>query len=137
MINQVNYTLFRELGIFESRILFQTVDSEKHYNQVSGKDTWCPDIYTTNENNQVNCLVNMTSDKFNAKELVLVEVENSRMDHLFLYDKTKKCLNIYNIQFEGADNEMITYNIERLDEERKVTSLPNFDYSSGTKYFID
>jgi len=135
MVNQVNYSLFRELGIYESRILFQFVDQDKHYNiSAESKEKLCPDIYMTNENNHIVHLVNMDSK---AENIRLVEVENSRINHLFLYNNEKKCLNIYNIEVEGADSNMTAFTLEKLEEERKVLSLPNFDYSPSTKYFID
>jgi len=56
---------------------------------------------------------------------------------MFMYDKNKKCLNVYNIDHERPDDEVYVYAFQDLHAERLVTQVPNFDYSVNTKYFMD
>ena len=66
MYCQNNSVLYRSHGQFENRIFVQLQEQEK-YTQNS---YWCPDVYTTNEENQIVQL--LTMDKFSAQNYVLV-----------------------------------------------------------------
>jgi hypothetical protein len=107
--------------------------------QKNGESTkassWCPDIYSSNEDNQMLHLVTMDSE--HAKDMVLVPVQNTRRNHMFMFSKRTKSLHIYNIELESVEEELQAFTFDQLDRERCVTIIPHFDYHPKVKYFLN
>ena len=79
----------------------------------------------------------MSLNNHDAKHLCIVPVQNSRRSHLFMFDKKAKQLLVFNIEQETAEEELHVFTLDALNSERLVTTVPNFDFSPGVKYFLD
>ena len=124
LVSQTNYTMFKELGLFETRMFISMQDGDKTEEE-------CRDVYSNNEENQITML--MSIDKESHKNFTLIPVQNSKSNHLFMFDNLNKSLNVYNI--EQIDCEHFT--MDCLNSTRLMISIPNFFYCQSVKYFLD
>ena len=133
MFTQKNSSLYRQMGLYECRIFISLQDQAKYH---QNNDQWCPDIYTTNDDNEVHLLV--STDTEYSKNFSLVQVENAHRNHMFMYDSVNCTLIVYDISRNNcSDEENATFTIFSLNQERIITIIDNFDYKRSVKYYLD
>ena len=54
-----------------------------------------------------------------------------------MYDSKLKVLNIYNIEVKKGNNSLHMFTYNDLKQDRLMTTIPNFDYGSKIKYYLD
>jgi hypothetical protein len=94
---------------------------------------WCPDIYTSDQDNQMFQFLSM--DNKSASYMKIVQIENARTNHLFYYNTKTGGLHIFNVELVDDVQEAFTF--QQLQKERLITILPKFDYRKGTNYLLD
>jgi hypothetical protein len=127
------------MGDYESRIYLQIQEQDKltiqDQNNTNGGSMFCPDIYCSNDDNQL--FQFLTMDTQSAKFMVLLTIENARNNHMFMFNKKTKSLHIYNVDMEKLEEEQEAFTFQQLQRERLITIIPNFDYNLRVKYHLD
>lgn len=101
--------MFKELGLFETRMFINLQDGEK-------LDEESRDIYSNNDENQITKLMSLCKES--SKNYCLIPVQNSKSNHLFMFDKEFQSLNIYNIEQLDCDTQNKTFSMYCLNENK-------------------
>ena len=98
--------MWKRLGILEKRLFLQIV-------QDRDREEYSPDIFTNDEDNQIHHLINI--EEGIAHNYTLVPVQNAKKNHVFMFNKETKTLNIYSIESEIMDQEQMVIGLQMLN----------------------
>lgn len=126
---QTNNALFREHGLFESKVHMRVVDKDK--------GVLAPDIYANEEESGIQKII--TIGETSAKSINMINVENCRSSHLLMYDNYRGALLVYNTDklCGQKDEDMHVYTMKTLNHCHLMVEISDFDYSPSIKYFMD
>ena len=130
IMSQGSFNYYREMGQFERRLLINTLDVDLSQDDLSS------DVYVTDsEFAPVQRLLNIDVESgTKADPLRIMQVFNTKDDHLFVYSSEHYRLYVLKVDFEPDLKNLLT--MSELMRNNVMCTVENFDYSPSSKYVL-